>query len=291
MALRLEITTLGGRQVQLAAREDWCVWDVKRAVRKVWQVQASKQRLLDDAGVEFLEGRVLQDFCAEGQKSLHLSLVLLAKAPEELEWEAHWAQVVPEWLQHATTEVLSQHDFGVMRSRAKREHLCPFHPDRSKVYDACSCRSVTACMPRFTEASDDATSQTRMLTCDELLEILRARPREVRESDGKWLLGHDAATERVVKEAMARDPEVVLPHLPSDAWVMDLLKTRPGIFHLLPENFQESRSLLYAALEVDEELQAWFMRTAAKNEINAWRWEQEGHNVGAKHKAGKRRGR
>jgi len=209
---------------------------------------------------------------------LEFSLVVLPKTQSELDWEKHWRQKTPQWLQRAAEVALTDADFTSMRQqnvehvneslmRECRPTQCKVHAGRG-----CAClHEVLAGMPCVSFESPPP----RKLSCEEFLRAMRKKPHLLQRQWRHWQVGRDIVTEEVATEAMAREPEAILPHLGDTMlplWVGDLISACPGVYKLLPKCWQQHKFFLYPALEADEDLRDEFLETATKAEVNEWRW-------------------
>lgn len=294
MHLVVDITSLAGKLLQVRAQDDWSAEDLKRAVAKAWDAPPSKQRLLTGAGKELQDGKMLCEYCQAGAERLQLSLVIMAKTKEEMDWEEQWERETPEWLQRAAEDVITPAEFVRMKqdvtwdAHHHSDATCRYHWRPTRY---CNCVFAKEDLQPRLEAEAPIR---RPLTCDEFLAAMQSNPCKLeRCPSGQWSIGQDMVTREVVNHAIEREPALVLPHLEDLCWACDIVDRQPGVFKYLPMSVQQEQWVLHSALEADEDLRKEFLKTASKREVRDWTWSSGsrdllGRRSRASGKAGKR---
>jgi len=296
MTRQLDVSTLGGQVFTVQAKEEWSVWELKCVIEKVSGVHGNKQKLINHEFDELLNERPLQDFCPEGDEIVELALITLGKSQEEAEWLELWAKITPDWLQDGTEKVIGQDDFSKLRSGNRVQEQCTLHPKPMR----CSCRLVSTSLGGGVkvlrgsrvrgyrwghEPIAEASVPTPLLfeRGKDVLAALKQAPYEMRslspvelewnDTKGMRLYKHKATLEAVLA-AIGQDADTVMPQIVSETLAMSVMQHCPGCFSLLPESMQESRSVLFVAMEADPALEAEFRSTAGATEIREWEWHR-----------------
>jgi len=114
-------------------------------------------------------------------------------------------------------------------------------------------------------------------TPKEVLSAVRREPYTLQMADSGVvdLLCQGASTHKAkrstVLEAITEDPRMVLRSIDSSLALV-AVEECPGSYNYLSEDLKRVRQILYAALAHDSALQAEFVSTASKNEIQQWQW-------------------
>lgn len=277
----------------VAARDDWCVGDVKCFIERAIGIFKNKQRLLDAAGVHLRDDYMLGDVCSLGEATVDLTLVKLPLTQTEMEWQRTWREMTPEWLQQCTEKVIDQQQFNEMRQAATDMQQCPFHTGSRQGRAVCSCmnqpntrREPVEPAPPLT-AAGLAALQSHLIeprirmTCNDEVELL----------DTAAPLWRRAMSMPTLLQAVEEWPALILPLVHDLILLLKLVKQLKGIFHYLPADFVMHRELFYEALDYDEELAKEFMQTAGKAEIHAWKWAKAEKNKWSKSKSRSKKNR
>jgi len=207
MAFQVNICTMGGESFSLRARDDWSVWDLKRAVEEETGVMTAKQRLISAEGEE-LDYGTLGKLCAATNGPVQIFLVKMPKNPAEEQWYERWSSEAPDWLKALAHEVVTAHD--IWRLREDLEDYQPVAgPDGHTIQFARSakflCRScsrvqcVCQCPPPATHAREGDLSHDNKARAA----LLKQQHREEEDSllkTGKEVLA--AARKRGVQLSM-----------------------------------------------------------------------------------------
>lgn len=273
MALQLNISTIGGKEMTVVTKEDWVLKDVKRAVHETWSTPPNKQKLFNSDGVELLDDAPLTDFCHGDAGNVQLSLVILQKSAAEMKLEERWKQVTPAWLQEAAEgKILEEECFTRMSGDRRTSHPPKGVQGRP--------RPVVEDVPARKE-----------LTAADIIASMRRRPFKLSlQADNAvhFLDEHCKAQQAcltVVQQAVVQEPELMLPQVEDRRIALGILQRKSGpagIFHLLPAPLQQDREILHAALEIDDNLRHLFMNTAGRQEINEWQWSQDSRELQGK---------
>jgi len=253
MAFIVDVSTMGAKSLTIEAGDDWTCRDLKRAIEQVRGTHVARQRLISAAGTQLVDDGLLSSQCSPLAEQVQLSLVILPKTQEEMDWLERWPQVTPKWLVDASQRVMSQDDF----------------------------ETRTAEMEASRETKPSTESKPSIESSEELLKAVHRARRAGTEFSLSWscnevrLRGIPTETGTVARaevlRAIAQDPAAILPCV-DFLIALEAVEAQEGTYNYLPKDLQSRTSILHTALERDGELLAEFLQTASKGDLRKWQW-------------------
>jgi len=244
---------MNGNLFTISAESDWSVRTLKSAVEKLSGQHPSKQKLVTNEGV--ILSQDFEPLFSYGSVE-QLTLVLLRKSEAEEEWLQRWGEMTPQWKQRWCEEILDNNYFAEMRAEKEAEKEPPKIPRSQEAVK-------TEVFPRL---ETGASVLRAMASVDQLvqagreIELLCFRHGESQK-----------ATVNAVLAAVEEAPARILPYVDYDVAMM-VVRKLPNTFDFLQEDLQDVGNILFAALDIDDDLRTSFLRTASKKEINEWKW-------------------
>lgn len=279
MSFQVDVLTMGGSVMKVKAEDWWTVWKFKCAVEEQSGTQPNLQRLINPEGVELSEERLLRDFLPEGMDPVQLFLAKMQKSQSELEWLQRWSEVTPDWLQRFSREILDYpSNPSLPRSRPESPHCHPTRVLKTCVEDP---KAEVLPQPIMKTSTEVLSAAKKTESGRRYLDMMDIQGSTVTLQWSRFA-GDASKFERkatldAVVDAFVQEPHAMVDYLVNCDMVnlvLAALPRCPDIFHSLPDYLQEDRAILYAAVELDPELKAEFLRTADRKELRQWQKHQ-----------------
>jgi len=247
MTMLLQVSIVNGKELRVAAEEDWSVRCLKVSIERRIGCPPSRQRLVSSKGARLIDEEQLSRCPGVEQ----LTLVVLPKTNVELKRLHRWAAAMPQWQQRACAEILDNVEVEFENEQAGIKRRCPGKTGNAQIME--SSIEVIAVV-------QDGPCQLGLVgnVVEFQFEFMEAK----------------RATLDAVLAAVERAPALMLSSVDYEI-ALKVVQSLPNTYTHLPDQIRKSTYILDAALECDDRLRCDFMSSAGKGEIRQWQWRMQ----------------